>query len=69
MGIDYTKHSIKGTLMVLITTNDSRIRLFDFDSLTLIMKFKGVTNLTYPISACFDTDGLRIICPSENGEM
>ncbi|CAD7697908.1 unnamed protein product [Ostreobium quekettii] len=52
--------------LLLVTSNDSRIRLFQ--GLTEVMKFKGHTNnVGLPISASHSPQGDYIICGSEEG--
>ena len=58
-------------LQVLVTSNDSRIRLYDLRDLTLTCKYKGCTNNSSQIKAsfrfiitarcCID---FKILCPS-----
>ncbi|KJE92034.1 WD repeat domain-containing protein, variant [Capsaspora owczarzaki ATCC 30864] len=50
---------------ILITSNDSRIRLYDLKDLTLTCKYKGSTNSSSQIKASFSNDGKYIICGSE----
>ena len=51
---------------ILITSNDSRIRLYDLRDLSLVCKYKGYTNLSSQIRACFSPDGRYICAGSEN---
>jgi len=51
---------------ILITSNDSRIRLYDLRDLSLVCKYKGYTNLSSQIKACFSPDGRYICAGSEN---
>jgi len=51
---------------LLITTNDSRIRLYDMDDYSMIAKFKGLLNDELQIKAYFSGDLLYIISGSEN---
>ena len=51
---------------ILITSNDSRIRLYDLRDLSLVCKYKGYTNVSSQIKACFSPDGRYITSGSEN---
>jgi WD40 repeat protein len=51
---------------LLVTTCDSRLRLFDMDDKTVRLKFKGQENERLPIRASFSEDGKHVICGSEN---
>jgi len=51
---------------VLITSNDSRVRLYDLRDLTLSCKYKGLTNTSSQIKASFSQDCKYIICGSED---
>jgi WD40 repeat protein len=51
---------------LLVTTNDSRLRLYDMDDYSCKMKYKGLTNDELQIRAAFSQDGRHIICGSEN---
>jgi WD40 repeat protein len=51
---------------ILITSNDSRIRLYDLRDLSLVCKYKGYTNLSSQIRASFSPDGRYICSGSEN---
>ena len=51
---------------ILITSNDSRIRLYDLRDLSLVCKYRGYTNLSSQIRACFSPDGRYICAGSEN---
>ncbi|KAH8739984.1 hypothetical protein FG386_001097 [Cryptosporidium ryanae] len=52
---------------VLVTTNDSRIRLFNFRDLSTFIKFKGHINKEILLSAQISNDEKFIVCGSENG--
>lgn len=54
---------------LLVTTNDSRLRLYNTDDFGMNAKFKGFTNDTLQLTATFSEDGKRIICGSENGKV
>lgn len=51
---------------ILVTSNDSRIRLYDLRDLSLTCKYKGYVNLSSQIRASFSHDGKFIISGSEN---
>lgn len=52
--------------LLLVTTNDSRIRLYDMDDFSMVAKFKGAENDELQIRAWFSPDGKHVICGSEN---
>lgn len=51
---------------LLITTNDSRIRLYDMNDYSMVAKFKGLQNDVLQIRARFSPDYKHVICGSEN---
>lgn len=51
---------------ILVTTNDSRIRLYDLRDLALVCKYKGYVNGSSQIRASVSQDQKYIICGSEN---
>lgn len=51
---------------ILVTSNDSRIRLYDLRDLNLSCKYKGYLNDSQQIKASFSHDGKYIISGSEN---
>lgn len=51
---------------ILVTSNDSRIRLYDLRDLNLSCKYKGYLNASSQIKASFSHDGKYIISGSEN---
>ncbi|EGT50318.1 hypothetical protein CAEBREN_09502 [Caenorhabditis brenneri] len=51
---------------LLVTSNDSRIRMYDIRDKALTCKFKGVQNEHSQIRAAFSPDGRHIICGSED---
>ncbi|PTB65095.1 WD40 repeat-like protein, partial [Trichoderma citrinoviride] len=51
---------------VLITSNDSRVRIYNLDSRSLEVKFKGLENQSSQIHARFSDDGTYVICGSED---
>lgn len=54
---------------LLVTTNDSRIRIFSMSDFTLIMKLKGPQNSSRQIRASSTLDGTKIICGSDTGDV
>ncbi|KAF6171787.1 hypothetical protein GIB67_007308 [Kingdonia uniflora] len=52
---------------VLITSADSRIRIFDGSD--VIHKFRGFRNISSQISASFTTDGKYAVCASEDSQV
>ncbi|KAJ5653978.1 Oxo-4-hydroxy-4-carboxy-5-ureidoimidazoline decarboxylase [Penicillium lividum] len=68
-GIDTTmvpENDPDGDVKVLVTSNDSRIRLYDFRERTLEAKFRGNENTCSQIRASFTDDGKHVICGSED---
>lgn len=55
-----------GDVKLLVTSNDSRIRLYDFRDRTLEAKFRGNENTCSQIRATFTEDGKHVICGSED---
>ncbi|XP_063967145.1 WD repeat-containing protein 44-like [Lytechinus pictus] len=51
---------------ILVTSNDSRIRLYDLRDLSLACKYKGCTNISSQIKASFSHNHRYIICGSED---
>ncbi|XP_050533760.1 WD repeat-containing protein 44 [Daktulosphaira vitifoliae] len=51
---------------ILVTSNDSRVRLYDLRDLNLSCKYKGYVNISSQIKASFSHDGKYIVCGSEN---
>jgi WD40 repeat protein len=58
--------SAHGEVKLLITTNDSRIRMYNFRDKSLEVKFKGNMNTCSQIHATFSDTGKYIICGSED---
>ncbi|KAJ4038286.1 hypothetical protein NW756_008581 [Fusarium oxysporum] len=50
---------------VMITTNDSRIRIYNLTDQTLTAKLEGSLNLSSQIRARFNDDGSYVVCGSE----
>lgn len=53
-------------IKLLVTTNDSRIRLYNFKERSLEAKFRGNENTCSQIRATFTDDGKHVICGSED---
>lgn len=54
---------------ILVTSNDSRLRLYDLRDLTLTCKYKGCVNTSSQIKASFSNDGRFIVCGSEDSNI
>lgn len=54
---------------ILVTTNDSRIRLYDLRDLSLTCKYKGYVNESSFIRASVSHDHKYIICGSDNASL
>ncbi|KAB8255509.1 WD40-repeat-containing domain protein [Aspergillus pseudonomiae] len=68
-GIDtavFPKGDPQGEVKLLITSNDSRIRMYNFRDRTLEAKFRGNENTCSQIRASFSDDGKHVICGSED---
>ncbi|OQE44959.1 hypothetical protein PENCOP_c002G03451 [Penicillium coprophilum] len=63
---DDAKDETENDIRLLVTSNDSRIRLYDFHSRSLLAKFRGNENTCSQIRATFTNDGKYIICGSED---
>ncbi|XP_050099774.1 WD repeat-containing protein 44 isoform X2 [Anopheles aquasalis] len=55
-----------GENKILVTSNDSRIRLYDLRDLNLSCKYKGYFNSSSQIKASFSQDGKYVVSGSEN---
>ncbi|KAK3301699.1 uncharacterized protein B0T15DRAFT_577969 [Chaetomium strumarium] len=55
-----------GDVRVLVTSNDSRIRIYNLRDKTLEVKLKGHENVCSQIAATFSDDGKYVICGSED---
>ncbi|PLB35738.1 WD40 repeat domain-containing protein [Aspergillus candidus] len=68
-GIDtmrFPRDDPDGDVKLLITSNDSRIRLYNFRDRALEAKYRGNENTCSQIRASFSDDGKHIICGSED---
>ncbi|PHJ23088.1 wd g-beta repeat-containing protein [Cystoisospora suis] len=54
-------------MALCVTTNDSRIRIFNAADLSCVGKFKGHLNEQIMLRANYTNDGSGIVCGSENG--
>ncbi|KAJ5492218.1 Oxo-4-hydroxy-4-carboxy-5-ureidoimidazoline decarboxylase [Penicillium expansum] len=63
---DNAKDDTEGDIKLLVTSNDSRIRLYNFNDRSLVAKFRGNENTCSQIRATFTNDGKYIICGSED---
>jgi len=66
-GMQFSPHD--GGRTLLVTTNDSRVRLYDMADYSMIAKFKGVENDELQIRAWFSPDGKQVICGGENQQV
>lgn len=55
-----------GEVKVLISSNDSRVRIYSLKTRMLEVKFKGLENQSSQIHARFSDDGTYVICGSED---
>ncbi|GAB9465572.1 hypothetical protein Gpo141_00002977 [Globisporangium polare] len=53
----------------MVSTNDSRMRLFSVDNYSRVCKYKGLVNDHLQIKGRFSQDGDHVICGSENGSV
>jgi len=54
---------------LLVTTNDSRVRLFQMETFSQLCKFKGLMNENMQIRSSFSGDGKYVVSGSENGHV
>jgi len=59
-------HGSSGDIKLLITSNDSRVRLYNFRDKSLELKFRGIQNNSSQIRATLSDDGRYVICGSED---
>ncbi|KAL9079580.1 MAG: hypothetical protein Q9157_001577, partial [Trypethelium eluteriae] len=64
--VNMPPHDLNGEIKLLITSNDSRIRLYNFRDKSLEIKFKGNENNYSQIRASFSDDARYVICGSED---
>ncbi|KAL1919833.1 uncharacterized protein VTP21DRAFT_1764 [Calcarisporiella thermophila] len=65
-GIEAMPRMKAGEEKLLITSNDSRIRLYNVRDKSLEYKYKGLENSSSQIRASFSDDGRHVICGSED---
>jgi WD40 repeat protein/ribosomal protein S27AE len=66
--MDFSPDKSDSNVKLLVTSNDSRIRIYDLATKTLEVKLKGHENLCNQIRASFSDDGAYVICGSEDGK-
>ncbi|KAI7863889.1 WD40-repeat-containing domain protein [Spinellus fusiger] len=66
-GIEAMPGISAGDEMLLITSNDSKVRLYNMRDKSMMYKYKGPENGSMQIRASFSDDGQYIICGSEDG--
>ncbi|PQE33565.1 WD repeat domain-containing protein [Rutstroemia sp. NJR-2017a WRK4] len=64
--IIYPPNDPEGETKVLITSNDSRVRVYNLRDKSLEMKFRGHENTCSQINASFSDDAQYVICGSED---
>jgi len=57
---------LPGGEMILVTSNDSRIRLYSLTDYSFCCKYKGLVNNSFQIKATVSSQGSYIICGSED---
>lgn len=62
----YPPDDPEGEVKLLVTSNDSRVRLYNLRDKSLEMKFRGHENSCSQINASFSDDAKYIICGSED---
>ena len=64
--VNMPPHEPNGEIKLLITSNDSRIRLYNLRDKSLEIKFKGNENNYSQIRASFSDDARYVVCGSED---
>ncbi|KAI8625622.1 WD40 repeat-like protein [Xylariaceae sp. FL1651] len=64
--MDFSPEKPDGDVKLLVTSNDSRIRIYNLADKTLETKLKGHENTCNQIRASFSDDGAFVICGSED---
>ena len=62
-------YGTSSAVQLLVTTNDSNIRLINMTDYSIACKYKGTVNESMQIKACMSEDGRYIICGSEIGRV
>lgn len=62
----HAHHDRRGDVKLLITSNDSRVRLYNFRDKNLELKFRGNENNSSQIRATVSDDARYIVCGSED---
>ena len=62
----YPPQQLNGDIKLLITSNDSRIRIYHYRDKTLQIKLKGTENTQSQIRASFSDDARYVICGSDD---
>jgi WD40 repeat protein len=62
----HAHQNFRGDAKLLITSNDSRVRLYNFRDKNLELKFRGNENNSSQIRATMSDDGRYVICGSED---
>ncbi|KAI8050170.1 WD40-repeat-containing domain protein [Gilbertella persicaria] len=65
-GIEIMPAMSSGEEKILVTSNDSKVRLYNMKDKSLMLKYKGAENNSLQIKATFSDDGRYIISGSEN---
>ncbi|KAI9491564.1 WD40-repeat-containing domain protein [Zychaea mexicana] len=68
-GIEAMPGLLPGDEKMLITSNDSRTRLYNMRDKSLMYKYKGAHNHSMQIRATFSDDGRNIVSGSEDGNV
>ncbi|KAK6533581.1 hypothetical protein TWF694_002518 [Orbilia ellipsospora] len=64
--LNYPPDDPNGEVKLLITSNDSRVRMYNFRDKSLEIKFRGNENTCSQIHATFSDDMKHVICGSED---
>ena len=64
--INYPPGDLNGEVKLLVTTNDSRVRVYNLRDKGLELKLKGNENTSSQIRASFSEDAKYVICGSED---
>lgn len=54
---------------MVVTTNDSRIRILSMDTFGLVCKFKGNQNRSMQLRASMSSDSRYVACGSDDNKM